>query len=118
MKTGITLWNWTHRDSFTNEISNTLLAVQVNNYALSNIYFFNQIEDGFFIRGDIGITKAVMQSDYYYDTTSKSGFGLAAGGGYCFNFTSVSVQAEVLLTNYTVEGDTINSSQFLVSLLF
>lgn len=107
-----------HSDTFKNTITNDEMSINVYNYAFSNVYFFQKVENGLFVRGDIGIAKGVISSTDTSPSTSENGFGLAIGMGYCFNLNIVSLQTEVLLTNYTIEGDTIKSAQFLVSLLF
>lgn len=43
-----------HADTFKDTLTNVEANINVYNYALSNIYFFDKVEDGFFIRGDIG----------------------------------------------------------------
>ena len=107
-----------HSDTLKNINTNAEIHIGVYNYALSNIYYINQIEDGVFLRADIGISKGVVSATGYEDSVSDSGLGLAAGLGYCFNLKVVSLQTEVLLTNYTVENDTVQSAQLLFSLLF
>jgi hypothetical protein len=107
-----------HTDNFKNTTTNVEMSIRAYNYALSNIYFINQVEDGLFLRGDIGVTKFVVSVTGKQDVASDTGLGLALGGGYCFNLNVVSLQAEVLLTNYSAEGDTIQSAQLLFSVLF
>ena len=107
-----------HSDNFKNTNTNAEMSINVYNYALSNIYFFDKVEDGFFVRGDIGIAKAVVDSTFTSAVSSDAGLGLAIGAGYCFNLNVVSLQTELLFTNYSIEGETVNSSQLLFSLLF
>jgi len=107
-----------HADNFRNTLTNAETNINVYNYALSNIYFFDEVEDGFFARGDIGFTKAIIDATNTTEAVSDTGLGLAIGAGYCFNLNVVSLQTELLFTNYSIEGETVNSTQLLFSVLF
>ena len=108
-----------HGDYFTDTSTNEEFNINAYNYALSNIYFIDKIKHGLFLRGDIGIVKILVQSNFSSSISSPAGFGVATGGGYSFSINdSTSIQAEILFTNYSVEGGSVKSFQFLVSLLF
>ena len=107
-----------HLDNFTDNYNNSELSVSSDNFALSNVYFFEKLEDGFFIRGDIGISQSLISMTGYKDEKSDAGIGLAAGAGYCFNLNIISIQTELLLTSYKMRDDRVISTQLLVSLVF
>lgn len=107
-----------HGDYFTDKITNYEMNINAYNYAFSNIYYINKIEDGLFIRGDVGLVRILVGANNSY-TVSDTGFGAAIGGGYCYNIdNTLSIQAELLFTDYYADGDNVRSTQLLFSLLF
>ncbi|MEQ1665883.1 MAG: hypothetical protein ABL927_10960 [Bdellovibrionales bacterium] len=70
-------------DSFT--AGNESLTIDQNLYAYSYHKFYGaNIGDGWFLRGDIGLVKDIVEvkGTLAFTSTSKTGFGVLAGGGY------------------------------------
>ena len=101
-----------HRDNlrFTDsQLAN--FTIQINNYAISNLYYLNSIADGIFFRGDIGLAKGVSK-------VNEAGIGLAFGIGYSFYLDDISMQFEGLVTKYQMANEHTSSNQILLSILF
>jgi len=91
-------------------------SVQLNQY----LYSFSTMRfagdepgKGFFVRGDLGLAKAVMTSSYGGDVASDTGYGYLAGAGYGF---AVSEKTRILLSatysNKDIEGDSFSTFGF------
>lgn len=90
--------------------------MQINQYlyAASAMKFFGkEIGDGFFLRGDFGFSKAVIDVNYYGSATTDSGFGFLLGAGYGI---PVSEDSRVLLSfnvsNKDIKGDNWSAVTF------
>lgn len=94
--------------------------IQINlyNYAFSAIYNFNEIRDGFYVRGDIGIARAVVDSSFGSTVSSDSGLGLGLGAGYAFSFDTWGIMPELLLTKLDIENSTTTTTQFLINFMW
>lgn len=90
--------------------------VQYNQYlygASAMKFFGKEIGDGFFLRGDFGFAKAVLDAGYYGTSTSDTGLGFLLGAGYGI---PVSEESRVLLSinvsNKDIEGNTVSAVTF------
>jgi opacity protein-like surface antigen len=92
--------------------------IQINQYlyGFSAMHFLGrEIGDGFYLRGDAGITKINLDSNFGNDLNSDNGTGFLFGIGYAW---PVSEQSRILLglnmSSKSVEGDTYNSTTFVI----
>jgi hypothetical protein len=83
--------------------------MQINQYlyGFSAMKFFGkEIGDGFFLRGDIGLSKAVVHDDYYGTSSSDTGLGTLLGAGFGI---PISEETRILfglnVSNKDVDGD-------------
>jgi hypothetical protein len=90
--------------------------VQFNQYlyAVSAMKFFGkEIGDGFFLRGDFGLAKAVFDAGYYGSATSDTGTGFLLGAGYGIPVSEDSrLLLSVNVSNKDIEGDTVSAVTF------
>lgn len=97
--------------------------IQLNlyTYGASAMKFFGtEPGDGFFLRGDFGITKAVLTSNLFSGNIgSDTGTGFLIGAGYGF---VISPQHRILLNfnyaNRTIESNSYKTSSVSVGILF
>ena len=85
-------------------------------YGFSTMHFFgSEIGDGFYVRGDIGIAKMVLDSSFGATIDSDTGTGYLLGVGYAW---PVSEQSRIMLglglSNKNIEGDTVSSTVFTI----
>lgn len=81
-------------------------------YGFSTMHFFgSEIGDGFYVRGDVGIAKMVLDSSFGATIGSDTGTGFLLGVGYAW---PVSAQSRVMLgmglSRKNIEGDTVSST--------
>ena len=70
------------------EINST--HMQINQYLYAASYRFypsKAVGKGFFVRGDVGFAKMVLDASGAPDTTSDTGMGLLLGGGYSWQIS-------------------------------
>jgi hypothetical protein len=95
--------------------------MQMNQYQLSfsTMHFINTIGKGFFLRGDIGFSKLLVQEKGKDQDNSDTGFGLLFGGGYAIPVTP---GTRILLNaNYAlrrIEGDIYSRIAFNIGGMF
>jgi len=85
-------------------------------YGLSTMHFFgNEIGDGAFLRGDLGMARGVITADLGGDAASKWGYGTMVGAGYGW---PISTGTRILLSlDYSVrriESETYTSGRISV----
>jgi opacity protein-like surface antigen len=92
--------------------------VQYNQYlygASAMKFFGKEIGDGFFLRGDVGFAKGVLDAGYYGTSTSDTGLGFLLGLGYGI---PVSEDSRVLLginvSNKDINDETVSAVTFNV----
>jgi hypothetical protein len=97
-------------------------SFQINQYlyAASVMHFVDQyVGRGFFVRGDVGLARVVVDSSFGIEATSESGFGFLLGGGYGF---AVTPGTRMLLNaNYarrSVEGESYSAFSLTLGGLF
>jgi hypothetical protein len=94
-------------------------SIQLNQYlyAFSAMHFFgNEPGQGFFLRGDVGLARAVLEDSGGYGATSDTGQGLLVGGGYGF---AISEQSRLILnatySSKQIEGETYGATTFNIA---
>jgi hypothetical protein len=101
-------------DSFEGPFS----TMQINHYlyGVSGMKFFGQeIGDGFFVRGDVGLARIVITDGFSTTATSDTGFGYLLGAGYALPVSSESrILFGVNFSDKQVEGDSWKSMTFTV----
>ncbi len=92
---------------------------QINQYlyALSTMHFVGKEPGhGFFVRGDVGISKGIIISNFAGNASSDSGYGFLVGTGYGF---PVSDDSRLILNiNYSqksIESETYHAMSFSVA---
>ncbi len=102
------------------EVSGASFQINAYTYSVSLLHFLgNRIGKGFFLRGDMGAARLLLDIADYGTEASKWGFGALAGGGFGI---PVSRGTRILLSvNYAhriIEGDAVGAWQFSVAGLF
>lgn len=91
---------------------------QINQYlyGLSGMHFFGkEIGDGFFVRGDIGISKIIYESNFLPDEESDNGTGYLLGGGFGVPISSSTrILFSLSHSNKTIEGDSYKSTTLTI----
>ena len=98
-------------DSFGNYIQ-----VNQNLYGFSTMHFFGrEIGDGFYVRGDIGLANASVDTNFLGTATSDTGTGFLLGMGYAL---PVSEQSRILfgfsLANKSIESENYSTTTFTI----
>jgi len=101
-------------DSFETPIG----EIRVNHYlyGVSGMKFFGrEIGDGFFIRGDAGMARIVVEDDLAGTTASDAGFGYLLGAGFAIPVSSESrIMLSVNFSDKQVEGDSWKATTFTI----
>ncbi len=107
-----------------NSISDTFeregkeFTIDSYNYALSYMYFPKKVRDGFYFRGDLGISKGVVDGDGVSKYTTDNGLGYGIGLGYSFELGGTGLMLEIFRGSYELDDQKINSTQILLTALF
>ena len=92
--------------------------VQLNQYlyGVSAMHFFGKEPgDGVFLRGDIGMSKIVVQATDSPDLSSDNGTGYLVGAGYGFPVSNESrLIFGVSYSSNSIENDTFTSTHFTI----
>lgn len=101
-------------DTLTDDFDNDL-SLYTYLYGVSGHHYFgNEIGDGFFVRGDVGFSRAVLSIDGFGDS-SESGTGFLLGGGFAL---PVSGQSRIIfainISDRKIDGDSFKSTQLTV----
>ncbi len=94
------------------------LYINSYNYALSYMYFPEQVRDGIYFRGDIGISKGVIDGDGVQKSTTKDGIGYGVGIGYSFELGGTGLMLEAFHGSYELEDQKIDTTQIFLTGLF
>ncbi len=91
------------------------LKISQNLFGLSGMKFFGQeIGDGLFIRGDVGLAEIVVK-DNFSTIASDSGFGYLLGAGYAFPVSSESrILVSMNFSDKQINGNNWKSTTFTV----
>ncbi len=99
-------------------VTGTSEYIQLNQYlyGVSVMKFLgNEPGDGFFVRGDIGVAKIVLDSSFTSAVSSDSGTGFLLGIGYG---VAISEKSRLILgANFTskkIEGETFTATTFSI----
>jgi hypothetical protein len=91
--------------------------LQLNHYlyGLSSMHFFGKtIGDGFYVRGDVGIAKINMDSNFG-SATSDNGNGFLLGIGYGWPISNESrILVGLTTSSYSVESETYTTTSLTV----
>lgn len=101
------------------DIGNEYIALNQYIYAYSIMRFFgSEVGDGFFIRADVGIAEAIIETNYD-SVVSESGVGALFGVGYGI---TLSKESRILLNfniaNRTIEDNEWSTAAFSVGILW
>lgn len=101
------------------EIGTSSMQINQYNYSGSVIHYTGkEFGSGLFIRGDISITKLIIQWTERLSITSNSGFGILVGGGWSFDFGGSRLLLNINYAYRSVESETYNTLSFSVGGLF
>ncbi len=95
----------------------TFLQLNQYLYSLSTMHFFGEAPGhGFLLRGDIGVSKTLVQTSFSGDTRSDSGSGFLVGTGYGLPISEGSrLILGINYSNKKIEGDTYSSTTFSIA---
>jgi len=95
--------------------------VQINQYiyGASVMHFVSRnIGDGFFLRGDLGLARMVVQTTFGNASSSDAGFGFLAGAGYAIPFTGTRILLNFNFSYHNIESETVSKVAISGGLLF
>lgn len=85
-------------------------------YGLSAMHFFGkEIGDGFYLRGDAGIARASIDSNFAGGVSSDNGTGFLFGFGHAWPLSARSrILVGVNVSGKTIEGDSYSSTSLVI----
>lgn len=100
--------------------SDAATAVSARTFTLAGslIYFTNTLEDGFFIRADLGSVSNTVQDSNATFFESGTGLSSAFGVGIAYDLGKTSITATALFTTANIQGQGTKGSRLFLSIMF